>query len=89
MLSVRLIQLIETHAESLTREVVEDLLTNEHSPAFHHLSKVDLEPRVFRLFHHLGNWICDPNHQAIRAEYEEWGKIRHRQKIPESAMVYV
>jgi len=88
MLSVRLIQLIETHAESLTREVVEDLLTNEHTLSFHRFSKVDLEPRVFRLLHDLGNWISDPNHRALRAECEEWGRIRHRQKIPVSEILY-
>ena len=31
MLSVQLVQLIERHADSLTHEVVEDLLSNAHT----------------------------------------------------------
>ena len=88
MLSLRLIKLIETHAESLTREVVEDLLTNEHTPSFRRLTKAELEPRVFRFYHGLGNWICDPNDVTVQAEYEEWGKIRCHQGIPMSEIVY-
>ena len=88
MLSVRLIRLIETHAESLTREVVADLATNENTPAFRRISKVELEPRVLAFYQNLGNWIGDPNENAVRAEYEEWGRIRSRQGIPISEIVY-
>jgi hypothetical protein len=88
MLSMALIKLIETHAESLTREVVEDLLTNEHTPTLHGLSKAELEPRIFLLCHTLGDWLTGPNHQRIRAEYEDWGRTRHRQKVPLSEIVY-
>jgi hypothetical protein len=58
MLSIRLIKLIETHADALTREVVDDLLTNEHTPAFHRIPAGDLAPRVLRLYQHLGNWLA-------------------------------
>lgn len=88
MLSIRLIRLIETHAESLTREVVEDLLTNENTPAFRRIPKGELEPRVFAFYQNLGNWIGDPKENAVRAEYEEWGRIRSRQGIPVSEIVY-
>lgn len=88
MLSIALIKLIETHAESLTREVVEDLLTNEHTPTMHRLFKAELESRVFRLYHHLGDWLTGPNHERIRAEYEDWGRTRQKQKVPVSEIVY-
>ena len=88
MLSVRLIRLIETHAESLAREVVEDLSTNEYTSAFHRISKAELQPRVFAFYQNLGNWIGDPDEDAVRAEYEEWGRIRSRQGIPISEIVY-
>jgi len=88
MLSLRLIKLIETHAESLTREVVEDILTNEHTVAFHRVPASELSPRVFKLFQHLGNWIGNPNADSIRAEYEDWGRVRARQEIPLSEVVY-
>lgn len=88
MLSVRLIKLIETHAESLTREVVGDLLTNEHTRSHIRIPKEELGPRVFALYQNLGNWIGDPKDDAIRTEYEEWGRIRCGQGIPLSEIVY-
>jgi hypothetical protein len=88
MLSIRLIKLIENQAEFLTREVVEDLLTNENTPAFHRIPKAELEPRVLAFYQNLGNWIGDPKVDAVRAEYEEWGRIRSRQGIPVSEIVY-
>jgi hypothetical protein len=88
MFSMALINLIEAHAESLAREVVEDLATNEHTPTLHGLSKAELEPRIFRLCHTLGDWLTDPSHQRIRAEYEDWGRTRQQQKVPVSEIVY-
>ncbi len=88
MLSVRLIRLIETQAKSLTREVVEDLLTNENTSAFRRIPRAELEPRVLAFYQNLGNWIGDPKEDAVRAEYEEWGRIRSRQGIPISEIVY-
>jgi hypothetical protein len=88
MLSIHLIKLIEAHAESLTHEVVEDLLTNEHTPSQVRIPKEELGSRIFALFRNLGNWIGDPKDDAIRAEYETWGSIRRRQGIPPSELVY-
>jgi len=88
MLSVKLINLIEKHAESLAREVVADLLTNEHTPAFHKMAKSDLEPRIFKLYHNLGNWIADPDSTVIRHDYEEWGRTRCHQEVPASEVIY-
>ena len=88
MLSSGLIKLIETRAESLTREVVEDLVTNDLTPTLHPLSKAELEPRIFQLCQHLGDWLTGPNHERIRAEYEEWGRTRQRQKVPLSEITY-
>jgi hypothetical protein len=90
MLSARLIRLIETHADSLAREVVEDLLTNKHTPSYSYLRipKEELERRSFEFYQNLGNWIGDQKDDAIRAEYEERGKIRCREGIPVSEIVY-
>jgi hypothetical protein len=88
MLSIHLIKLIEAHAESLTHEVVEDLLTNEHTPSQVRIPKEELGSRIFALFRNLGNWIGDPKDDAIRTEYERWGSIRSRQGIPPSELTY-
>ena len=88
MLSVRLIQLIEAHASSLSHEVVRDLLVNERTPSYRSIPNEELRTRILSFFQNLGNWIGDPNDNAIHAEYEEWGRIRCRQEIPISEIVY-
>ena len=88
MLSIHLIKLIEAHAESLTHEVIEDLLTNEHTPSQKHIPKEELASRIFALYKNLGNWIGDPKDDAIRSEYERWGSIPRQQGIPPSELAY-
>jgi hypothetical protein len=88
MLTSRLIQLIETHAESLANEAVQDVLTNEGTSSFRRVPIAELRPRIAALYQNLGKWIGNPKEEAVRKEYEEWGRTRFRQGIPLSEIVY-
>ena len=89
MLAIRLIQLIENHAESLTLEALQDVLTNENTASFRRVPRAELEPRIASLYQNLSKWIGDPKDDEIRQEYEQWGWTRFRQGIPFSEIVYV
>ena len=89
MLANRLLQLIENHSESLAREVLHDVLTNESTPSFRKVPIDELRPRVAALYENLSKWIGNPNQEQIRQEYEDWGRTRFRQGIPFSEIVYV
>jgi len=88
VLASRLIRLIETHAQSLTRETMQDVMTNERTRSFHRVSKAELEPRVAALFENLGKWIGDPSEAAVKKEYEHWGSARFHQEIPLNEILY-
>ena len=88
MLSTHLIELIETHAESLTRDALADLASNPRTQSFHNVSRSELEMRTLGLFRNLGNWIGDPRDSAVQAEYEEWGRYRRQQGVLLSDMIY-
>jgi hypothetical protein len=88
MLSTRLIRLIEDHADGLTRETLQDVVTNPLTPSFRKVPPDELVERVGVLYRNLGNWIGDPKDDAVRAAYEDWGRRRFRQGIPVSEMVY-
>ena len=88
MLATRVIQLIETHAQSLTRQAMDDILTNERTTSFRQVPRAELEPRIAALYQNLGKWIGDPREEGVREEYEYWGRTRLRQGIPLSAIVY-
>jgi hypothetical protein len=88
MLPARLIELIETHADGLTKEALADIAGNPRTRSFHLVPRDELEARVFATYHNLGRWIGDPRDDAVRADYESWGAKRFRQGIPLSEIVY-
>src|SRR5262245_10177261 len=88
MLGSHLLQLIQAHAGPLTREVLTELRTNERTSTFRRLDAADVETRVSSLFHNLGKWIGDADENAVRAEYEQMGRVRFREGVPVSELVY-
>ena len=67
MLGARLLSLIQSHAGPLTRETLEDLVTNDRTTSFRRLRPPELESRVALLFNNLAKWIGNPrDHQRNR-----------------------
>jgi hypothetical protein len=87
MLSARLIELIETHADALTRETLADIASNPRTRSFHSVSRDELESRVYRLYHNLGRWLGQPDESAIEAEYGDLGRRRFREGVPLSDII--
>jgi|KBSMisStandDraft_5_1062788.scaffolds.fasta_scaffold84685_2 hypothetical protein len=88
MLGARLLQLIQSHARSLTIDVINELKTNERTPTFRRLNPSDLESRVTALYWNLGQWIGGSDDEAVRREYEDMGRTRFREGVPVSELVY-
>ena len=59
MLGARLLQLIQAHAGPLSREVVDEIVTSDRTPAFRRLNAADVETRVSAVFYGLGKWLDD------------------------------
>jgi hypothetical protein len=88
MLSAHLIELVELHAERLTKDLARELLTNPRTPGFRKVRYEDLERRLFQILHDLGTWISDPKADRVQAEFSEWGRRRFDQGIPLTEIVY-
>jgi len=88
MISATLIEQIEIHANRLTIDTAQDLLTNPRTSGFRTVPRDELEGRIFQLFHHLGNWIGNPRSDQVEAEFTEWGRHRFSQGIPLSEVVF-
>jgi len=88
MLSARLIQIIEDHAEQLTRGLIDDLLSNNHTPHYHHLTREELHYRTYEVYRHLGRWLSNETEAAIESSYTRLGKKRLAEGIPLSEIVY-
>jgi hypothetical protein len=88
MLSKRLVNLIEDHAEGLTRSVLADLLSNPRTQALHKASHDELRRRVYDAFHNLGRWLADRTEETFERTYAEMGRKRFGDRIPISQVVY-
>ena len=80
--------MIEDHAEQITRRLVNDLQSNEHTPAYNALSRSNLHRRIVEVYRNLDRWLVNESDDAIAAAYTELGKIRFAEDIPLSEVVY-
>ena len=88
MLSARLVQIIEDHAEQLTRGLIDDLLSNNRTPHYHHLTREELHYRTYDVYRNLGRWLSNETESAIESSYTQLGKKRLAEGIPLSEIVY-
>jgi hypothetical protein len=87
VIGAKVVELIEIHSSQLTRDVARDLASNERTRGFRTVPAHELEPRVFQLLNHLGNWIGDPHSALVHAEFADWGRRRFDQGIPLSELI--
>ena len=88
MISSKLVEMIEIHANRLASDVVEDLVTNERTRGFRNVDRSELERRIYAILHHLGDWIGNPKAERVRAEFSDWGGQRFGQGTALSEIVY-
>lgn len=88
MLGARLLLLIQAHAGAITHDVVKELTTNARTASFRRINPAELESRVAALFNNLGKWIGDQDENAVRVEYEGMGRVRFREGVRVSELVY-
>ncbi|HTS70116.1 MAG TPA: hypothetical protein VMO17_14135 [Terriglobia bacterium] len=88
MLTVRLVQMIEDHAEELTRGVIKDLQSNPRTPHYHHLTYEELHYRTYTVYRNLGHWISQGTEEPIVANYTDLAVRRHAEGVPLEEVVF-
>ena len=82
MLSDRIVQIIQDHAEELTRGVLDGLAKNPRTAAYHKLPRTELHNRAYDVYHNLGRWITEKTEGPVSSTYVALGKTRHAEGIP-------
>lgn len=88
MISQRLVLLIETHADELTKRWMKDIRQNEATTSYQTIPDAMLYKRAFAVYAHLGRWIGgEERRDEIRRTYTELGAERFREGILLSEVV--
>jgi hypothetical protein len=88
MLAVRLVKLIESHIEQLSRDLSEQVW---NSPRCSDLSKVpesELQTRTREIYRNLSDWLLDKADAQVERRYTELGKARAQQGVAYSHFVW-
>lgn len=89
MFAVRLVQLIETHADKLSEALIHKLKKSEECSEF--LNKVpahELKHRSYEIYRHLGDWLLTKTLSEVEERYIGLGARRARQGVPFSQTMF-
>jgi hypothetical protein len=86
--SARLITLLESHAEELTRAVVVKLQTNPRTLSYRRLSFDELYSSVYEVYHDLGLWLLEKTDLAVEVRYADLGKRRFTEGVQLSEILW-
>ena len=88
MISARLVAMIEDHADQLTAGLVETLLHHPRTSGYHQLPRSELRDRANDVYRNLGRWLTRGSERAIEASYADLGRLRRREGIPLSEVIF-
>ncbi len=89
MFALRLVQLIEAHAEKLSEAVLHKLKNADECSDL--LSKVpahELKHRSYEIYKHLGDWVLSKTLAEVQDRYVDLGARRARQGVPFSQVMF-
>ena len=88
MLALRLVRLIESHADQLSKNLLHRL---EHDPRcsdFHKLPTDEITLRSFDIYRHLGDWLLHKTEAELERTYAEIGVKRASQEVAFSHVLH-
>ncbi len=88
MLSDRLIQMIQDHAEDLMSGLIGKLKTHSRTPAYRRFSDAEIHDRVYTVYKELGAWMGGKPDEEIRGHYEALGVRRFEEGTPLHELIY-
>ena len=88
MLAVRLVQLIESHIEQLSRELSEKVWNSPRCSDLHKVPANELEARTREIYRNLSDWLVDKTEAEVERRYTEVGAARAQQGVAYSHFVW-
>ena len=88
MISQRLVEMIETHADELTKRWLKEVRRSNATAGYHSLPDATLSRRAFDVYAHLGRWVGSEGRQEeVERTYTALGQERFHEGLPLSEVV--
>jgi hypothetical protein len=88
MISMKLVTMIEDHAEQLTAGLVTQLQRHPRTERYHKLPAAELHDRAYAVYRNLSKWIERESEREIEASYGDLGQRRLQEGIPLSQVIF-
>ncbi len=84
----RLVKLIESHADELSRNLLQDLRKRDSTSTFHTHDEKEIYERAFNVYSHLGKWISrETTKEEIAKHYTALGAKRRKEGFALSEII--
>jgi len=89
MFAIRLVQLIEAHADKLSEALIHKLKnTDECSDLLSKVPAHELKHRTYEIYRHLSDWVLSKTRSEVEERYIGLGVRRARQGVPFSQVMF-
>ena len=88
MLAIRLVRLIELHAERLSRDLTRNLENDPHCSDLRKVPPTELNARTYEIFRNLSEWLLYATEHEVERVYTEIGVRRSQQGVAFSHLLY-
>src|SRR3954467_731107 len=87
MVALRLVRLIESHADVLADGLVEKLQSSERTTVYQKIPAQELRNAVLQVYNNLGEWLLSKTESDVELRYRELGLKRATEGVPLSQFV--
>jgi hypothetical protein len=88
MLAMRLVRLIEAHADRLSRSLAHRLEHDPHCADLRKVPREELKFRSYEIYCHLSEWLLSKTEHEVERAYTEIGARRAQQEVAFSHLLY-
>jgi hypothetical protein len=88
MISIKLVKMIEEHAEQITQGLLKDIQTNPKTSSYQQFSVEEMHTRAYTVYKNLGEWLIDTTEAKAQQWYLALGRRRFEEKIPVSQVIF-
>ena len=88
MISIKLVKMIEEHAEQITQGLLKDIQTNPKTSSYQQFSVEEMHTRAYNVYKNLGEWLIDTTGTKAQQRYLALGRQRFEEKIPVSQVIF-